>query len=130
MFKPRLWRGMVLCAVSRHDWEGAPALTKDGTPSYDDQGHIKPGQFARCCRPRCRVFGGLPKLLEVENWLQTDDFMVLANKQCRLCFGRGYSRQMLLPGAAKAKMPCTCLRIQPAFVRKATEEEQKRGKRR
>lgn len=117
---------MVLaCMLNRHDWEDAYAVDATGEPARDENGRVKPSRFRRCKRPGCRVFSDQPQLVAVGNWLETDDFMVLARKDCQRCFGRGFYRKMVLPGAAKAKLPCdVCLRVQPRYVEHAPEKVQ------
>lgn len=128
----KTWRirvlfGALACMLNRHNWEDCPALDKDGKPHLDESGKTKPSMYQRCKRPTCRVFSAAPTLLEVQNWLESDDFMVLARKGCPKCHGRGYSRKMLLPGPAKAKVPCDCVRVQPRYVERVTETEVKRA---
>jgi hypothetical protein len=119
----RVWWGLLMCAIGRHEWLEHPALDRNGDPALDELGNLKPGRFARCERPSCRIFRDTPALTAVDRWLETDDFMLLARTDCPTCGGRGWSRKMLLPGSAKAKLACGCLRVQPRFV----ERVQSRG---
>lgn len=105
------------CAFGFHGWEEAPAFDHAGEPVAN-----RPGLFRRCKRPGCRVYGDRPQLKVIRDeagvvlWAESDDFEVLANGRCGKCHGRGYSQKMILPGGVKAKLPCSCIRVQPRFI--------------
>lgn len=109
------------CAFGRHDWEPAPALDKDG--KFDCS---RPGRYFRCRRPDCQVIRGPVKLAQIGHWQETADFMVIIDLQCRACWGRGYTGLMNLPDGMQARVPCKCLRVQPAFLQVATNGSDRR----
>jgi hypothetical protein len=110
----RWW--MVLCAFGKHEYENTIVLDAQGEPAKDEDGKTVPSDLQRCVRPDCRVYVGVPKLMQFGKYLQTDDFMVLARTDCPYCHGRGYRGRMILDPSTKAKIPCSCLRVQPVFV--------------
>lgn len=103
--------GRLLCQLHKHDWEPAPALDRKG--EFDAS---RPGRYFRCRRPDCRILRGPLKLGVWGNWVQTDDFLVLVASNCNRCHGLGYAGKMRLPDGVLARVPCHCLRIQPAFI--------------
>ncbi len=108
------WRkrwGRALCWLNKHDWEEAPAFDKAGEP---DPSH--PARWLKCRRATCEVLRGKPTLLMLGKRVETHDFMVLARTDCRHCHGRGYGGRMVLRSGVKAKIPCRCLTVQPAYV--------------
>lgn len=103
--------GHVLCVTNHHDWEDTYALDDKGEPVPG-----KLGSYKRCKRGHCRIYRGQIKLLSIGKWIETDDFMTLAQDTCPQCHGRGYRQRMILPGGARAKVPCGCVRVQPRFI--------------
>jgi hypothetical protein len=105
------------CALNFHKWEEAPALTDKG-----DYNLACPGRYARCARSACQIFRDKPLLLVDKSYTEIPEFLCLAKRSCPSCMGRGYSKKMMLPNQdpkgkpARCKVPCNCLRIQPAFV--------------
>lgn len=106
-----------LCALTFHKWEEAPALNERGEYNL-----ACPGRYARCSRSACQIFRDKPLLLVDKSYTEIPEFLVLAKRSCPSCMGRGFSKRMLLPNQdpkgkpARCKVPCGCLRIQPAFV--------------
>lgn len=107
------WR----CVFGRHDWEPSPAVDVKG--NYDS---TRPGRHFRCARPSCRVLRGPVALLQVGHWLESPDFMVILDTNCKRCFGRGYTGLMNLGDGMQAKRPCACLRVQPAYIQAAVHD--------
>lgn len=120
----RRWGWLECHLLNFHEWEDAPALDAKGNFVLS-----KPGRWRMCKRPDCRIFRGKPALVATPKWLESDDFIVIARRDCGRCYGRGYTGLMILSAGVKSKVPCNCLRIQPAYIEhyRLTEKEKKRA---
>lgn len=107
------WR----CTFNRHDWEPSPAVDVKG--NYDS---TRPGRYFRCARTKCRAMRGPVALLQVGKWQESPDFMVILDTNCKRCFGRGYTGLMNLGDGMQAKLPCACLKLQPAYIQAAVHD--------
>lgn len=109
--RKQYWK--LLCAFNSHSWEKAVEPKNDGTATVDGN---CPTRYERCKRPECRIYSAKRQLIRVKNFVETDDFIILAKLDCKQCYGRGYRGTMRLPGNCRAKIPCGCLTIQPEFM--------------